>query len=306
MKINSITTNTAYLKNRTNQRSMTMERECANIRHNLNEYNNDQINTTIKRNSDGRVSFKGGAPLLHKIAKFTGEYPLVAEALFALVITCGARPLTILATAKTDEDKEKCSYQAAKSISSGLVGLAMTALVGTVVGASAKTAHAKGFLNHPTVRKGIEELKNFASNNKTDANKQLNKLIEKVTKGNKLDIDFLKDIKVREEFFNLLETADSKLCQIVKEAVAQEEACPNYLRTCKNVIDKLFQPIFMPIRATITTALVPVILNSMGIKKTVKKPQQTTQAVADYSMFQTEKEKELFKPFMEVANNARK
>ena len=306
MKINSITTNTAYLKNRTSQRSMTMERECANIRHNLNENNNDQINTTIKRNSDGRVSFKGGAPLLHKIAKFTGEYPLVAEALFALVITCGARPLTILATAKTDEDKEKCSYQAAKSISSGLVGLAMTAIVGTVVGTGAKVAHAKGYLNHPTVRKGIEELKNFASNNATDANKRLNKLIEKLTKGNKLDPDFLKDTKLREEFLSLLEAADSKLCTIAKEAIAQEEACPNYLRTCKNVIDKLFQPIFMPIRATITTSLVPVILSAMGIKKVVKKPQPVVQAVADYSIFQTAKEKELFKPFEEVASNARK
>ncbi|MBQ8635139.1 hypothetical protein IJ425_03195, partial [bacterium] len=163
MKINSITQNIAYSKGRTTERSMTMERECANIRHNLNQNNNDQINTTIKKNSDGRVSFKGGAPLLHKIAKFTGEYPLVAEALFALVITCGARPLTILATARTDEEKEKCSYQAAKSISSGLVGLATTAIIGTAVGAGAKKALNSGLLNHPVVREGIDSLKNFAS-----------------------------------------------------------------------------------------------------------------------------------------------
>ena len=113
-------------------------------------------------------------------------------------------------------------------------------------------------------------------------------------------------MQIREEFLTLLEAADSKLCTVAKEAIAQEEACPNYLRTCKNVIDKLFQPIFMPIRATITTSLVPVILNAMGIKKVVKKQQPAVQATLNYSIFQTEKAKELFKPFEEVANNARK
>ena len=72
----------------------------------LKQINNDQINTTIKSNSDGRASFKGGAPLLHKAAQFVSYSPLIAEAIFALFITCGARPLTIMATAKNAEDKE--------------------------------------------------------------------------------------------------------------------------------------------------------------------------------------------------------
>ena len=88
--------------------------------------NNDQINTTIKSNSDGRVSFKGAEPFLHKAANFANNNPLLADATFALLITCLARPLTIMATAKTEKDKEKCSYQAAKSITSGLIGLGMT------------------------------------------------------------------------------------------------------------------------------------------------------------------------------------
>ena len=63
----------------------------------------------------------------------------------------------------------------------------------------------------------------------------------------------------------------------------------------------------MPIRATITTALVPVILNAMGIKKTGKKPQQPVQqTIPNYNIFHTTKEKELFSPFMEVANNENK
>lgn len=285
---------------------MTMERECANKRYsNLN--NNEQINTTIKSNSDGRASFKGGAPLLHKVANFTGEYPLIAEALFALLITCGARPLTILATAKTDEEKEKCSYQAAKSISSGLVGLATTAIIGTAVGAGAKKAMNAGLLNHPIVREGIEGLKTFANKNKDEVGERLGELINKLTNGNKLNLNVIKDEKVKNEFFELLGAKDANLLEVVKKAITQEEACPNYLRTCKNVIDKFFQPVFMPIRATITTSLVPVILNAMGIKKAGKKPQQQVQqTIPNYNLFQTTKEKELFKPFMEVANNASK
>ena len=127
MKINSITTNTGYLKGRASERSTGKEREC--VQNHLKQMNNDQINTTIKRNSDGRVSFKGKnpAPLLHKVANFTADNPLVAEALFALVVTCAMRPLTIMATAKSDEDKAKCEYQAVKSISSGLIPVILNA-----------------------------------------------------------------------------------------------------------------------------------------------------------------------------------
>ena len=130
MRVNSVTPVNIYPRPAISAGADFRERKSAYEHKSEERENTNQINTTIRENSDGRVSFKGGAPLLHKAATFAGNNPLVAEALFAILVTCGLRPITILATAKSDEEKEKCSYQAAKSISSGVVGLGMTALVG--------------------------------------------------------------------------------------------------------------------------------------------------------------------------------
>ena len=307
MKVNSITQANIYSKAKGAGSPGAMRRESAYERHNNEQLNNDQINTTIKmqKNSDGRVSFKGGAPLLHKVAKFTTDNPLVAEALFAILITCGLRPATILATAKTDKDKDKCAYQAAKSISSGVVGLATTAIVGTILTAGTRKAYAKGLHNHPDVRKGITALQEFAQNNKDNP---LTKTINRLTEGNKLNLSiFTKEgVVSSEEFLTKLSEQASDIVDDVTKAIQKEKDCPRYLSTAKNVIDKLFQPIFMPIRATITTALVPVILNALGLKKSGKKPapEQNPQVMLNYSVFQNETEKKLFQSFAGVNNNA--
>lgn len=310
MKINSITQSIAYSKGRTNERSIAMERKSANTNKILRQNNNDQINTTIeKKISDGRVSFKGGAPFLHKAANAAIDNPLLAEALFALVITCGARPLTILATARTEEEKEKCSYQAAKSISSGLVGLATTILISQATKAGVQKAMDKGLLNHPIVREGIEGLKDFVTKNKDELNENATEKINKFIKGNKLNLDIVKDAKLEEEFLSIISNKDSELATKVKNAIEKEKDCPKYLRTCKDVMDKLLQPICLPIRAMITTAMVPVIIKALGISKDGKKSKEAPKPIAptfDYSRLKTAKQKELFKPFMEVTNNENK
>ena len=118
MKINSIKMNTGYLKGRATESLLSREKKCA--RHNIvKQNNNNQINTTIKSNSDGRASFKGGAPILQNAAaiaktkapfldrqaRFALDNWILAEATFAILITCFARPLTIMANARTEEDK---------------------------------------------------------------------------------------------------------------------------------------------------------------------------------------------------------
>ena len=72
-------------------------------------------------------------------------------------------------------------------------------------------------------------------------------------------------------------------------------------------MEKLFQPIFMPIRAKVTIALVPVLLGLMGQKKPTGKA-KTAEAPAqmNYNMFQNESEKVLFGSFSGVTNNANK
>jgi len=318
MKINSITTTTGYLKGRAAERSSSQGRECAKERHNLKQNNNDQINTTITSNSDGRVSFKGGVPLLHRAANFTSDNPLVAEALFAILITCGLRPLTIMATAKTEEDKEKCTYQAAKSISSGLVGLGMTALVGTPIAAAAKAANKRGAFDMPpemkeksaqVVQKGVEALQELgakltAEGKKPELAEQISSLIE----GGKLNLGIFKKAGKGAEkaFKNTIDNVAPEMSDKIKSALKEQQIINNYAKTGKNVIDKFFQPVFMPLRATITIALVPLIIGMLGIKKSGNKPapkEQNPFDVLNYNVFQTNEDKNLFKSFAGVANH---
>lgn len=315
MKINSITTNSRHLKNRTLNCSGAKERECEQKRL---QNTNEQINTAINNNSDGRVSFKGGVPFLHKAANFAADNPLVAEALFSMVITCGLRPLTIMATAKTDEDKEKCAYQAAKSISSGVVGLGTTALIGAPIAAASKAANNKGAFNMPpemkekslqTVKQGVEALSDLARKLTAEGkHTELTSQIASLTEGGKINLGvFKKAGKNAEKIFKeKVSEVAPEISDTVKKAMSEQQIINNYSKTGKNVIDKFFQPIFMPLRANITVALVPVILGLLGLKKasSAHKPAevQQKQNQIDYNIFQSTSQKELFQSFAGVTN----
>ena len=330
MKINSITTSAIHPKSHTKMRSMKTGRECAYERDNFKTSNNDKINTTIKmKNSDGRVSFKGKlpTPFIHKFAKLAADNPLVAEALFALTITCGARPLTIMATANTPEEKEKCTYQAAKSVSTGVVGLGMSAIVGSLISPAAKEAQKRKAFEIPdeiltpakqNVEKGVKQLKVAADYlEKNSKSIPLVEHIRSIIKDDKIDLDTLrKGGKDAEKVLvSSIETAtqNSKAVKLIKEALKNQRILDNYESTAKNIIDKFFQPVFMPVRATITIALVPVILGALGIKKGNKakaqgQAQAQEQKINPYTMLnhhicQTNNEKELFKSFAGVANH---
>ena len=317
MKINSITANTGYFKDRGIERQMSGGKPRAYERHNVKQNNNDQINTTIKMNSDGRVSFKGGVPFLHRAANFASENPLVAEALFAILITCGLRPLTIMATAKNEEDKEKCSYQAAKSVSSGLVGLGTTALIGMPVAAAAKKANQKGAFNMPpemkekslaVVKEGVDALSGLAK--KLTAEGRETGLVEQIkglTDGGKINLSvFSKAGKgAKRAFTDTISEKAPEISDKVKKALTEQQMMNNYAKTGKNVIDKLFQPVFMPLRAMITIAMVPILLGLLGKKKPDSKPKEQTPTPMDimnYNVFQNSSEKELFQSFAGVSN----
>lgn len=242
----------------------------------------------FRENRDTTVSFKG-APFLHKAAKFTTDNPLVAESLFAILITCGLRPLTIMATAKTEEEKEKCSYQAAKSISSGLVGLATTALVSTPIVAAIKCAQARGAFKIPphikeeaqkAIDPGLQALKEKAGEIQELAGVKIAELIE----GNKLNLNVFKKAgkNAEKNFISQIREKLPDVSEDIVNALKEQRVLDNYARTNKNVADKMFQPIFMPLRATATVALVPVLLGLVGLKKSDKKPsekpEQKTQA----------------------------
>lgn len=310
MRLNSITPANIYPKAKGAGASGAAKGKSAYERHNIKQNNNEQINTTIKmNNSDGRVSFKGGVPFLHRAANFTSDNPLVAEALFAILITCLARPITIMATAKNEEEKEKCSYQAAKSISSGVVGLAMTALVATPLAAGVRRANESGALNMPIVKDAIKSLKGLLDEliaGQGDEN--LIKLIKDFIAKNQFNLSVIKNPEAEQALLEGIQAKSPDIASKVKDAIVAQKAHPNYMRTCKNVMDKLCQPVFMPLRATITVALVPILLGLVGKKKpeAKKSPEQNPQLMLNYTVFQTNNEKELFQSFSGVANHANK
>ena len=312
MKVTSIKTTGIYPKSDRSMCPASITRESAQkSRPDNNDIN--QINTTIKNNSDGRASFKGGVPLLHKAAEFVTESPLVAEAIFALVITCGLRPITIMATAKNEEEKEKCAYQAAKSVSSGVVGLAMTSVVGTTVAAASKLANDKGAFNIPSdvaekakgvVQKGVEALKGFAEKAAAEGtNEKLVEQIGKLTEGGSLNLGYFakQGKKAQKLFTREISEKAPEILDTVTDAIKGQKVLNNYAKAGKNVIDKLFQPAFMPLRAMVTIALVPVLLKMIGIKKSSKK--QNPQSFLNYNIFKSQNEKKLFGSFTGVANN---
>ena len=319
MKVRSIATNSIYPKSDIGKSPVPRERKIAHEHRREERENLNQINTTIRNNSDGRVSFKGGVPFLHSAANFASNNPLVAEALFAILVTCGLRPITIMATAKNSEDKEKCSYQAAKSISSGVVGLAMTALVGTPLAAATKLSNSKGAFNMPpelkeqsqnVVNKGIEALKKLAEKlTQEGKDVQLVKQIEKLTDGGKINLGIFahKGKDAQKLFTQEISEKAPEIIETVTDALKEQKVLNNFARTGKNVMDKLFQPVFMPLRAMVTIALVPVILKAFGLskpgKKQQEKPEQNPQLMLNYEVFQTNNEKELFQSFSEVISH---
>lgn len=314
MKVNAIKSVSMYPKSGRTTHPMTKLRESAYGHSKIENNDINQINTTIKSNSDGRASFKGGTPLLHTIATFAKDNPLTAEALFAILITCGLRPLTIMATAKNDEEKEKCSYQAAKSISSGLVGLAVTAIVATPIAMATKAMNKKGAFNmtpemkeksQEVVNKGISELKKLAQRlTQESANSELASEINKLTENGILNLNIFTDKgkKVQLSFIENIKQIAPEIVDTVTNAITEQKVLNNYDKTNKNIIDKLFQPIVLPLRAKITIAMVPVLLGLLGkTKPGIKTKQNNNQLLTN--IFQTETEKELFGSFNRMVNN---
>lgn len=313
MKISSIKTETSYLQGRPKGSMQERMREKSVLdRANL-KLNNDQINTTINENSDGRVSFKGGsisAPFLHKMANFASDNPLVAEAIFAILITCGMRPAAIMATAKTDEDKQKCSYQAAKSVSSGLVGLGMTALVATPLAAAVKRVNKNGSFKLPEsveaankeiVKKGIDALNGVKDKIKTSID------VSALTADDKFNVGVFakKGESSLKNFARTLKEQAPDAAKDVIDGIKAQKSNNNYPKAAKNIMDKFFQPAFMPLRASITIALVPIILKLVGLKKggnSQQSPQNDNIYNSLYFGLNSDKAKEVFKTFAGVAN----
>ena len=293
--------------------------------------NYDNINTSIKSNPDARVSF-GQTPLFHHAATFANKNPLVAEAIFALLITCLLRPISIMATASDEDEKKKCEYQAAKSISSGIVGFAMTALVGTVISDATAKANEEIFDDkgnkikesffdfpkegnakdnaHNIIRKGINALTEVSKRLKIkNQDDELANLIDRATdeKNNKINLEIIEKsdkTKCKSKTFaeRLKSIVSEDTYKIIKEALSEQKAVHNFRNTAKNVADKLFQPVFMPLRAMVTIALIPILLKGLGLSKPGNNHNtETSNMCKNMGVFEDERTRTLFQSFTGVA-----
>ena len=122
--------------------------------------------TTAGENPSGRLSFKGNpsgmAVNLAKSGAFnwvldvTQKNSLVADALFALFLTAGLRPLSIgILPTKDEDDKKKNRYQIAHSIATGIMGLATTVAVAVPVKAAVETFF-KRVMNNPQLKEKVK------------------------------------------------------------------------------------------------------------------------------------------------------
>ncbi len=307
MKINSVEMNPAYLKGKVSKDMHCNARGNAHVNCDLAKMElYDKINTTAGEKFGGRLSFKGGpvkTPPLHKIANFVYKDPLLGEAIFATLLTCILRPLTILALARTDEQKEKCSYQAGKSISSGAVGLVTTFMIGTPIKNAVAKAIENGSGKIPTevkqaqnavVEKAKDALKMFVEtqpNGKDAANVLKN--FDGFVKGEAVDGVKVSAKSLTKEIKKLLPKETSK--EILKGVKAQK-AINNYSNTVKNVSDKFLEPIVMILRAKITIALVPLLVSLIFVRK---KSVAKSNAAADntvnvYNMLQNANKNNVF------------
>ncbi len=135
-----------------------------------------------------------GNDKIEKSLEFVAKNSLMAEALFALVVTCVFRPAVILSNPGKGDDKSKNQYAAAHSVASGLIGLATTFIV----------------------------------------SQPIKKACDKALAGYK---------------------------------------SPN-AKTLRSIMERIHSPVFLPLRAMATIALIPVLLGALGIKKSSSKPKQ--------------------------------
>ena len=305
------------------RRSVCADRQKSGLK---NKY--DNINTSIKNNSDARVSFKGSIhkPLLDRCAEFAKHNPIAADALLVLPITCLLKPFTLLSMSKTEDEKKKYYYQAAKAIASGLAGFGMALAAGSVLKSSIKLAKKQDAFVMPEALKkksqsiidtGIQALKTvkekIAGN---EASAPLSDRIEKLTENGKLNISIFNnhfdkiDKKEINKFISGIEKVSPENTQAVRAAIEEQKSVNNYEDAAKNTADKLLQPIFLPLRTKVTYLAIPPLLAFLGFKKPVKSNNQKKPEAAEAAsavqvfkglssdLFQDKNSKTLFKPFL--------
>ncbi len=342
--------------------------------HKKTEYNERlRINTTASENACGRLSFKcnpaeesvslmkkfgkwaAGTKGAGKMLEFIQKNNAPAEAIFALFLTCGARPATIMMQpTKNEEDKKKNIYASAKSAGSGIVGLLTTLVVSKPINnavaramskipsddslfdiANIMTAEAYGKnIDNNSYKKVAQKIKEHLQRKIDDPKlgeelkESFSKRLKELNSQDELNVgqsacDFYrklfstKEIKKLEQklteglnVHKVKEFAKMSEDQITEEVAKLFTTRLKSFHSIKNsFMQKLHNPIFLPAKAYLTVALVPVILGVVGIKKQSKNKNEApkaaeTQDIKIAQQLPPQPTSKVFSTFTGVAKNA--
>lgn len=267
----------------------------------------EELKTTV---GTGEIAKKiAGWKITTSILTLFNDQSLVAEALYALGVTAGLRAMVHLATPSKDEsEKTKNQYRAANAVATGVIGTIFTILfakpvggavdkiLGTRKGDISKVSaeimtKVKAMLTekHPEVSELAETLANDVQDLVKTKNARLYRISEKI--GSQIQ----ELLKTDEKYKNLPEIPKEVIADIKQIVESVEKELPfeyfkdeSYLlarsnllgftkdetRTFKELATRVHQPVFMPVRAWMTIAIVPPLLALMGLKKSSSKPKQ--------------------------------
>ena len=223
-----------------------------------------------RENTNDCISFKGNivdtvlkSDVAHKMIYRAYKNPLLSEALFALLITCGLRPATIMATAGKDEENRKiCRMQVAKSFATGLVGLATTFVVSNPISHAINKFAGSGGKNvqlPQNLADSIETLIKPANQFLKDNADKLSGFAVKNMKGETLETT-IENIVMTKGAKEGLEEFSKEIFDKVADAIAAQKGINKYRTTMTSLLKKVICPVFSPAKATVTIALVPIIL----------------------------------------------
>lgn len=287
MRIDLLNESRYPLASRKQRGSMQRELSVPKIKNNC--VNN---NATVSENTCGRVSFKGtpASEAAEAAATFTDRIVnkirksrklqdmlesavknnLIAESIFALIVTCTARPATLLAfPTKKPEDKLKNRYAAAKSVASGIVGFVATYAIAEPFKPIVEQT-MRNFENKFVPEKLLKPVARYMACEKLNIEidkdtleKATPEMIERAKK-------IISDIKLNSLFDEAKNafteaTNQKKQISILTELIAGR--LRNESKTMQAFVSKIHLPASLPLKAMATIALVPIILNVFGIRK---------------------------------------
>lgn len=137
--------------------------------------NYDGVIKTLKSFVVGKAEKLTVSKSFKSVLAFFEKDQLLADAIFAAIVTCGLRPLFIMSLPSKEEDKEKNLYAAAHSVSSGILGVAFAAVLGSPVAAAVSKVTGKTW-------RYMDKNKDYVENWMVSANPKMKTAFKEIAK----------------------------------------------------------------------------------------------------------------------------